>query len=132
MTSPVFPATGRFGTHPRPPASVGAGLISQRTPYVIVKLFLIFHSSWTNRLYCFNRCPSFHSVTLLFTTNGRNASWLISPRKFCDNRAGIPIMSLMVPRRRALSVGLMPAAIVDAIAGVVKPEGGRTVALNVK
>ena len=40
--------------------------------------------------------------------------------------------SLIVPSRRVLSAELMPAAVEDAIAGVLNPEGGRTVALNRK
>ena len=39
------PVIGPLGTYTRPPASVGAGLISQRMPYVIVRLLRIFHSS---------------------------------------------------------------------------------------
>src|SRR2546429_6619971 len=91
-----------------------------------------FHSSCTYMLYCFNRWPSFHSVTLFPTMNGKKASWLMSPRKFCDKRAGIPMTSLIVPNKRVLSAELMPATVDDVIAGVLNPEGGRTVALNDK
>src|SRR5437867_13408119 len=63
---------------------------------------------------------------------GRNVSDVRSPRKFCDNRAGIPIRSLMVPSRRVLSVLLIPMVfgLGLATAGVLKPLGGRVVARN--
>src|SRR5437867_11947314 len=85
-----------------------------------------------NRLYCFRRCPSLHNVTLLFTRNGRKASWLMSASKFWDDLAGIPMMSLIAPSRRLLSVELMPAAVDVASAGVANPDGGRRVALKLK
>src|ERR1700680_809478 len=97
----------------------------------MARFLLIFHSSCRKTLYCFRRWPSFHSVTEFPERKGRKALWLMSPRKFCESRAGMPRTSLMVPSRRVLSVELIPPDVEVPKAGVSKPLGGRTEALNV-
>src|SRR6266566_2151217 len=96
----------------------------------MARFLLIFHSSWRKTLYCFRRWPSFHNVTLFPEIKGKKALWLMSPRKFCESRAGMPRTSLMVPSKRVLSVELIPPEVEVDRAGVSKPAGGRTVAQN--
>src|ERR1700676_3756013 len=60
VTGPCEPSRGKLATDGLSLTSVDGLFHSQRIPYVMVKFFLMRHSSWPKKFTCFARSPTYH------------------------------------------------------------------------